>query len=136
MGSDPVRWVVASRHAGVSGPLGDAGWRGGRDISDARRRTRPTRAAGADRRLCADAYGANGDATAEAVAAGTGTPADFDRLAAGGLDLHGKIVLVRYPSRYSYRGFIVYLAQQRGAAAVLMYDDAPDAGIQRGGVGF
>jgi N-acetylated-alpha-linked acidic dipeptidase len=86
--------------------------------------------------LAFHAYGASGDVTAEAVAAGTGTPADFDRLAAGGIDLHGKIVLVRYPSRYSYRGFIVYLAQQRGAAAVLMYDDAPDAGIQRGGVGF
>src|SRR5258705_389863 len=53
-----------------------------------------------------------------------------------GVDLRGKIVLVRYADQYSYRGYIVYLAQQRGAAAVLMYADAADAGIQRGGVGF
>ena len=82
------------------------------------------------------AYGANGDVTAPAVSAGTGTPAEFDRLAARGVDVRGKIVLVRYPIPYSYRGYTVYLAQQRGAAAVLMYADNADAGIQRGGVGF
>ena len=85
------------------------------------------------------AYGASGDVTAAVVSAGTGTIADFDRLAADGIDVHGKIVLVRYPVSYSYRGYAVYLAQQRGAAAVLMYaahSDAPDDAIQRGGVGF
>ena len=85
------------------------------------------------------AYGATGDVTAAVVSGGTGTVADFDRLAAGGIDVHGKIVLVRYPIPYSYRGYAVYLAQQRGAAAVLMYaahSDAPDDAIQRGGVGF
>ena len=82
------------------------------------------------------AYGASGDVTAAVVSAGTGTPAEFDRLAARGVDLHGKIVLVHYADQYSYRGYTVYLAQQRGAAAVLMYADAADAGIQRGGVGF
>ena len=90
--------------------------------------------------LAFHAYGASGDVTAPVVAAGTGAPEDFDRLAASGIDLHGKIVLVRYPARYSYRGYAVYLAQQRGAAAVLMYashsDDVPDDAIQRGGVGF
>jgi hypothetical protein len=49
------------------------------------------------------------------VSAGTGTPADFDRLAARGVDVRGTIVLVRYPDPYSYRGYAVYLAQQRGA---------------------
>ena len=91
-------------------------------------------------RLAFHAYGASGDVTAPVVPAGTGTPQDFDRLAASGIDLHGKIVLIRYPARYSYRGYVVYLAQQRGAAAVLMYashsDDVPDDAIQRGGVGF
>ena len=82
------------------------------------------------------AYGASGDVTASVVSAGTGTPADFDRLATRGVDVRGKIVLVRYPAAYSYRGYAVYLAQQRGAAAVLMYADTADAGIQRGGVGF
>src|SRR5258705_6058060 len=82
------------------------------------------------------AYGASGDVTAAVVSAGTGTPAELDRLAARGVDLRGKAVLVRYADQYSYRGYIVYLAQQRGAAAVLMYADAADAGIQRGAVGF
>jgi len=93
-----------------------------------------------DAPLAFHAYGASGDVTGSVVTAGIGAPADFDRLAASGVDLHGKIVLVRYPANYSYRGYVVYLAQQRGAAAVLMYashsDDAPDAAIQRGGVGF
>ena len=99
------------------------------------------------------AYGASGDVTAPVIAAGTGTPADFDRLAARGLDVRGSIVLVRYAVPYSYRGYAVYVAQQRGAAAVLMYADpsddgsahgeayptgpwGPDDRIQRGGVGF
>ena len=86
------------------------------------------------------AYSASGDVTATVVSADTGTPADFDRLAARGIDVHGKIVLVRYPVPYSYRGQTVYLAQQHGAAAVLMYaahsDEVPDDAIQRGGVGF
>jgi N-acetylated-alpha-linked acidic dipeptidase len=86
------------------------------------------------------AYGASGDVTAPVISAGTGTPADFDGLAAHGIDVRGKIVLVRYPVPYSYRGYAAYLAQQRGAAAVLMYavhsDAVPDDAIQRGGVGF
>jgi N-acetylated-alpha-linked acidic dipeptidase len=82
------------------------------------------------------AYGASGDVTAHVIDAGTGTRADFDRLAARGVDVRGTILLVRYPDSYSYRGYTVYLAQQRGAAAVLMYGASPDAGIQRGGVGF
>jgi len=86
--------------------------------------------------LAFHAYGASGDVTAPVVSAGTGTAADFDRLSARGVDVRGKIILVRYPARYSYRGYTVYLAQQRGAAAVLMYADTADAGIQRGGVGF
>jgi N-acetylated-alpha-linked acidic dipeptidase len=86
------------------------------------------------------AYSASGDVTAPVVSVGTGTAADFDRLAAEGIDVRGKIALVRYPVSYSYRGYAVYLAQHRGAAAVLMYaahsDAVPDDAIQRGGVGF
>ena len=107
----------------------------------------------AEEPLAFHAYGASGDVTALVVAAGTGTPGDFDRLASRGVDVRGKIVLVRYSIPYSYRGYKVYLAQQRGAAAILMYADPADAGtargpaypagpwgpderIQRGGVGF
>ena len=90
--------------------------------------------------LAFHAYGASGDVTAPVIDAGTGTAAEFDRLVARGIDLHGKIVLVRYAVPYSYRGYALYLAQQRGAAAVLMYaahsDGVPDDQIERGGVGF
>jgi N-acetylated-alpha-linked acidic dipeptidase len=99
------------------------------------------------------AYSANGDITAVVIDAGAGTPADFDRLAGHGLDVRGKIVLARYAVPYRYRGSVVYTAQQRGAAAVLMYPEpgdgdsprgatypaglwGPDDRIQRGGVAF
>ena len=82
--------------------------------------------------LAFHAYGASGNVTAPVVAAGTGTPGDFDRLASRGVDLRGKIVLVRYSVPYSYRGYKVYLAEQRGAAAILMYADPADAGTARG----
>lgn len=103
--------------------------------------------------LAFHAYSASGDVTAEVVDAGVGAPSDFDRLAERGIDIHGKIALVRHAVPYTYRGYVVYVAQQRGAAAVLMYagasDDgslrgpaypagpwAPDERIQRGSVGF
>jgi N-acetylated-alpha-linked acidic dipeptidase len=99
------------------------------------------------------AYGASGDVTAAVVDAGVGAPSDFDRLAARGVDVRGKIAIVRHAVPYTYRGYVVYVAQQRGAAAVLMYADAsddgslrgpaypagrwaPDERIQRGSVGF
>jgi len=90
------------------------------------------------------AYGADGDVTAPVVYAGSGSPSDFDWLADRGIDVRGKIVLLRYSIPYSYRGYKVFTAQERGAAAVLMYTDpmdegdarGPDDRIQRGGVGF
>jgi len=82
--------------------------------------------------LAFHAYGASGDVTAAVVDAGVGAPSDFDRLAASGTDVRGKIVLVRHAVPYTYRGYVVYVAQQRGAAAVLMYADASDGGSVRG----
>jgi N-acetylated-alpha-linked acidic dipeptidase len=86
----------------------------------------------ADDPLAFHAYGASGDVTAAVVDAGVGAPLDFDRLAARGVDVRGKIVLVRHAVPYTYRGYVVYVAQQRGAAAVLMYAGASDAGSVRG----
>ena len=82
--------------------------------------------------LAFHAYGASGDVTAAVVDAGVGAPSDFDRLAARGVDVRGKIALVRHAVPYTYRGYVVYVAQQRGAAAVLMYAGASDAGSLRG----
>jgi N-acetylated-alpha-linked acidic dipeptidase len=73
---------------------------------------------------------ASGDVTGEVVYANYGRPEDFDELAAQHIDLHGKIVLCRYGD--NFRGVKVYIAQQRGAAGVLIYSDPQDDGYYRG----
>ena len=98
----------------------------------ARRRWAATLREHPDDPLAFHAYGASGDLTAAVVDGGIGAPSDFDRLAASGIDVRGKIVLVRHAVPYSYRGYVVYVAQQRGAAAVLMYAGASDGGSARG----
>jgi len=80
------------------------------------------------------AYSASGDLTAPVINAGSGNPGDYDWLAARGIDVRGKIVLVRYPVPYSYRGFKVLVAQKRGAAGILIYSDPADDGDGRGQV--
>jgi N-acetylated-alpha-linked acidic dipeptidase len=93
----------------------------------------------------------SGDVTGDVVYANYGRIEDFDQLAAQHIDLHGKIVIVRYGS--NFRGVKVYIAQQRGAVGVLIYSDPqddgyykgdawplgpwrPDTGVQRGSVQF
>lgn len=73
---------------------------------------------------------ASGDVTGAAVYANYGRVEDFDRLAAEHIDLHGKIVLVRYGQ--NFRGIKVYLAEQRGAIGVLIYSDPQDDGYFKG----
>ena len=75
---------------------------------------------------------ASGDVTGEVVYANYGRPEDFDHLAAEHIDLHGKIVLVRYGS--NFRGVKVRLAEQHGAAGVLIYSDPADDGEGKGDV--
>lgn len=72
----------------------------------------------------------SGDVTADVVYANYGTLADFDRLKQLGIDVKRKIVLVRYGE--NFRGVKVYIAQQRGAAGVLIYSDPADDGYDRG----
>ncbi len=72
----------------------------------------------------------SGNVEAEVVYANYGTGPDFDKLAAMNIDLRGKIVMVRYGQ--NYRGVKVQLAQQYGAAAVILYSDPSDDGWQRG----
>ena len=80
------------------------------------------------------AYSANGEATAPVVYAGSGNPADYDALGRRGIDIRGKIALVRYSVPYSYRGFKALTAQQRGAAGILIYSDPEDDGAGKGTV--
>ncbi len=93
----------------------------------------------------------SGDVTGDVVYANYGRLEDFDQLAADHVDLHGKIVITRYGS--NFRGVKVYIAEQRGAAGVLIYSDPqddgyfkgdaypqgpwrPDSGVQRGSVQY
>ena len=80
------------------------------------------------------AYSASGEVTARVVFAGRGNPDDYTRLEAMGVDVRGAIVLVRYAVPYSYRGYTVLTAQQRGAAGILIYSDPADDGSVRGPV--
>jgi N-acetylated-alpha-linked acidic dipeptidase len=72
----------------------------------------------------------SGDVTAEVVYANYGRLEDFDELAARHIDLKGKIVLARYGG--NFRGVKVYIAEQRGAAGVLIYSDPQDDGYSKG----
>ena len=74
--------------------------------------------------------GVSGDITAPVVYANYGTPADFAKLDALGISVKGKLVLVRYGT--NYRGVKVFIAQERGAAGVLIYSDPADDGYARG----
>lgn len=72
----------------------------------------------------------SGDVTGDIVYANHGTVADFKYLADHGIDVKGKIVLVRYGE--NFRGVKVYIAQQHGAAGVLIYSDPADDGYTKG----
>lgn len=93
----------------------------------------------------------SGDVEADVVYANYGTPDDFDKLKKLKVDVRGKIVLVRYGQ--NFRGVKVFVAQERGAAGVIIYSDPaddgwrrgdkypegpwrPDTGVQRGSVGY
>jgi N-acetylated-alpha-linked acidic dipeptidase len=79
-------------------------------------------------------YSASGEVTAPVVYAHTGNPEDYEYLRAHGIDVKGKIVLVRYSNPYSYRGFKALTAERLGAAAILIYSDPQEDGYTRGKV--
>jgi N-acetylated-alpha-linked acidic dipeptidase len=93
----------------------------------------------------------SGDVEADVVYANYGSPADFDKLAEMKVDVKGKIVIVRYGQ--NFRGVKAFVAQERGAAGVIIYSDPeddgwrrgdkypkgpwrPDSGVQRGSIGY
>jgi N-acetylated-alpha-linked acidic dipeptidase len=79
-------------------------------------------------------YAASGKVHAEVVYANGGSPEDFEALDRMGIDLKGKIVLMRYSNPYSYRGYKVYEAERRGAAGTLIYSDPAEDGSRLGPV--
>jgi N-acetylated-alpha-linked acidic dipeptidase len=93
----------------------------------------------------------SGDAEADVVYANYGSPEDFEKLDRLKVDVRGKIVLVRYGQ--NFRGVKVFVAQEHGAAGVIIYSDPaddgwkrgdkypegpwrPDTGVERGSVGY
>jgi N-acetylated-alpha-linked acidic dipeptidase len=79
-------------------------------------------------------YSASGEVTAPVVYAHSGNPEDYDYLRKQGIDVRGKVVLVRYSNPYSYRGFKALTAQREGAAALLIYSDPAEDGYTKGKV--
>ena len=76
----------------------------------------------------------SGEVTAPVIYAHSGNPEDYDLLRKNGINVKGKIVLVRYSNPYSYRGFKALTAQREGAAAMLVYSDPQEDGYKKGKV--
>lgn len=79
-------------------------------------------------------YSASGEVTAPVVYAHSGNPEDYEYLRQQGIDIRGKIALVRYSNPYSYRGFKALTAERLGAAAILIYSDPAEDGYKKGAV--
>jgi len=77
---------------------------------------------------------ASGEVTAPLVYAHSGNPEDYDLLRKQGIEVKGKVVLVRYSNPYSYRGFKALTAEREGAAAILIYSDPAEDGYKKGEV--
>lgn len=77
---------------------------------------------------------ASGEVTAPLVYARGGNPEDYDLLEKNGIDVRGKVVIVRYSNPYSYRGFKALTAERRGAAALIIYSDPAEDGYKKGAV--
>jgi len=93
----------------------------------------------------------SGDVEAEVIYANYGRPEDFKRLEEMKVDVRGKVVLVRYGE--NFRGVKSFVAEEHGAAGVLIYSDPsndgyfkgdaypkgpwrPDTGVQRGSIQY
>ncbi len=76
------------------------------------------------------AYSASGAVQAPVVYVNYGLPPDYDKIAASGIDVRGKIVMARYAR--SHRAVKIHTAQQHGAAAIIIYSDPADDGFAKG----
>ncbi|MEQ8329827.1 MAG: M28 family peptidase [Longimicrobiales bacterium] len=71
-----------------------------------------------------NAFSGSGDVTGEVVYANYGRREDYRALDSMGIDLTDKVVVARYGG--NFRGFKVKFAEERGAAGVIMFNDAPE----------
>jgi len=93
----------------------------------------------------------SGDVEAEVIYANYGSPEDYRKLEQMKVDVRGRIALVRYGQ--NFRGVKTFVAQEHGAAGVILYSDPaddgwkrgdkypqgpwrPDTGVQRGSIGY
>ncbi|HET9282449.1 MAG TPA: M28 family metallopeptidase [Candidatus Angelobacter sp.] len=74
----------------------------------------------------------SGDAEADVVYANYGRPEDFKKLEEMKIDVRGKVVIVRYGD--NFRGVKALVAQEHGAAGVIIYSDPIDDGYFKGDV--
>jgi N-acetylated-alpha-linked acidic dipeptidase len=96
-------------------------------------------------------FSPSGDVTSDVVYANYGRLEDFKKLQEMGVDVKGKIVIVRYGE--NFRGVKTFVAEQFGAAGVIIYSDPwddgyfkgdkypkgpwrPDTGVQRGSIQY
>ena len=77
-------------------------------------------------------YSPSGDVTAPLVYANYGLPGDYDELKKVGVDVKGKIVIVRYGN--SFRGVKAKVAEDQGAIGCIIYSDPADDGYMQGDV--
>ncbi|HSE33901.1 MAG TPA: M28 family metallopeptidase [Pyrinomonadaceae bacterium] len=77
-------------------------------------------------------YSATGDVTAPLVYANYGLPGDYEELKKAGVEVRGKIVIVRYGN--SFRGVKAKVAQDNGAIGCIIYSDPADDGYMQGDV--
>ncbi len=77
-------------------------------------------------------YSATDDVTGPLVYANYGLPGDYDELKKVGVDVKGKIVIVRYGN--SFRGVKAKVAEDHGAIGCIIYSDPADDGYMQGDV--
>jgi N-acetylated-alpha-linked acidic dipeptidase len=77
-------------------------------------------------------YAASGDVTAPLVYANYGLANDYEALKKIGVDVKGKIVIVRYGN--SFRGVKAKVAEDQGAIGCIIYSDPADDGYVQGDV--
>jgi N-acetylated-alpha-linked acidic dipeptidase len=79
-----------------------------------------------------DAYSIDGDVTGDLVYVNYGIPSDYEELERRGVDVKGKIVIVRYGGSWRGRSIRPKVAAEHGAIGCLMYSDPREDGYFQG----